>query len=156
MLIPGAEFDFAPAGTEGAEVHERQRSPFEMDLGFLVSFDKPHAFIGRAALEAEKAGGSAWSLVGLELPGCTDSPANGDEVTLAATGEVVGFVTSGLYSPSLDRCIALASVAAAVGSGGAVGTAFSVSVGGDATPAVGVAKPFVAPERKAATPAPRL
>ena len=137
-------------------MHERQRSPFEMDLGFLVSFDKPHAFIGRAALEAEKAGGSAWSLIGLELPGCTDSPANGDEVTLAATGEVVGFVTSGLYSPSLDRCIALASVAAAVGSGGAVGTAFSVSVGGDATPAVGVAKPFIAPERKAATPAPRL
>lgn len=41
-----------PAGTEGADGNDKNRSPFEVDLGFLVSFKKPHDYIGRAALEA--------------------------------------------------------------------------------------------------------
>ena len=71
-------------------MHERQRAPVEMDLGFLVSFDKPDAFIGRAALEAEKAAsrakivkadkevGKLQKLVGDVLVEQTPSMANGE------------------------------------------------------------------------------
>jgi aminomethyltransferase len=162
LLIPGEGFDFVPAGTEGAEPHPENRSPFEVDLGFLVSFKKDERYIGREALEAEAAAGSTWQLIGLELEGRI-APANGDPVRLAnGQGESLGFVTSGLYSPSLERTIALASVkVASIGATAGVGTDFLVTVGGADVAAVGVAKPFIAAlpgvtERKAATPAPAM
>jgi aminomethyltransferase len=163
LLIPGEGFDFVPAGTEGAAAHPENRSPFEVDLGFLVSFKKEEAYIGRPALEAEAAEGSTWQLIGLEFTiGAVAVPANGDVVKAAAgSGEAVGFVTSGLYSPSLQRTIALASVRtaamrAAAAPAAGVGMEFVVSVDGGDVSAVGVEKPFIAPERKGLTPAPAL
>ncbi len=162
LLIPGEGFDFVPAGTEGAEPHPENRSPFEVDLGFLVSFKKDERYVGREALEREAAAGSTWQLIGLELEGSI-APTNGDPVRLAnGEGESLGFITSGLYSPSLERTIALASVkVASIGATAGVGTDFVVTIGGMDVAAVGVAKPFIAAlpgvtERKGATPAPAL
>ena len=60
-------------------------------------------------------------------------------------GEPIGFVTSGLYSPSLKRTIALASVkVTSIGATGGVGTDFLVTVGDADISAVGVTKPFIA------------
>ena len=149
MLIPGEGYDFVPASPDGSSPHPLNRSPFEMDLAFLVSFKKDD-FIGRDALLAEKKNGSTWANVGLELDGQQGS-SHGDRVF--SGGEEVGIVTSGLYSVSLERNIALASVKSEYDT---IGTSFEVETDGRKARAVSVQKPFIDPERRKQTPAPAL
>ena len=61
-----AGVDFVPA--EEAVRIGRSRSPFELGLGWLVSFDKP-IFNGRKALVAEKNNGSKYAFVYLDVEG---------------------------------------------------------------------------------------
>jgi aminomethyltransferase len=70
----------------------------------MVGWDKG-PFRGRAALEAERAAGVPRRLQGL-LAGSRRPPRAGDEALL--DGSVAGRVTSGNYSPVLERGIALA------------------------------------------------
>lgn len=88
-------------------------SPLESNLAWTVIFDPTdRAFIGREALEAQKQAGVAKRLVGLVL----DGPGiirNHQKVILEGNGE--GEVTSGGYSPTLEKSIALARVPAAIG-----------------------------------------
>ena len=149
MLIPGEGYDFEPATPDGSSPHPLNRSPFEVGLGFLVSRKKPE-FIGREALLAEMETGSTWSLVGLELEGEQGSE-HGDKVF--HEDREVGFITSGFYSVSLGRNIALASVEAALEE---IGTAFQVETKSGRVGARSVEKPFINPERKTQMPAPAL
>lgn len=149
MLIPGEGYDFEPASPDGSSAHPLNRSPFEVGLGFLVS-SKKQEFIGRDALLAEKENGSTWSLIGLELEG-TQGSEHGDKVF--HQGKEVGFITSGFYSVSLGRNIALASVETALNQ---AGTVFEVELQSGRTNAECVEKPFINPERKTQMPAPAL
>jgi aminomethyltransferase len=83
-------------------------TPLQAGLSWVVAFGKD-AFVGKAALEAERAAGVARVLRGLVTAG-RQPPRHGDEVTV--DGQRVGAVTSGNFSPMLKVGIGLALVAA--------------------------------------------
>jgi len=87
----------------GQEFH-RDRTPLEASQDRFVDFD--HEFVGRAALEKEKAEGPAHRLVGIEVAEAGAIPRHGTPVRL--DGKVVAEATSGGTSPDLGRGIALA------------------------------------------------
>ena len=83
-------------------------TPYETGLDWTVSLDEGREFNGRAALEAQKAGGVPRHIVGLVL----------DEKGVLRHGQAVataagqGEVLSGTFSPTLGKAIALARVPA--------------------------------------------
>ncbi|MFZ9851170.1 MAG: glycine cleavage system aminomethyltransferase GcvT [Vulcanococcus sp.] len=111
-------------------------SPLEAGLGWLVHLEMPKPFVGREALERQSAEGVGRRLVGLQLQGRA-IPRHGYPVL--AEGAVVGAVTSGGWSPSLEAGIALALVPAALAR---VGTSLAVEIRGRAEPATVVKRPF--------------
>jgi len=87
--------------------------PFESALGWTVALAPPERdFLGRAALEPIAREGSPRKLVGLLLEERGVLRAH-QKVLAAAAGE--GEITSGTYSPTLERSIALARVPARTG-----------------------------------------
>ena len=85
-------------------------SPLAANLGWTVHWlPDDRDFIGRRALEAERAGGAPWKLTGLALT-ARGVMRRGQRV-LTEAGE--GTVTSGLFSPTLGYSIALARLPAA-------------------------------------------
>ena len=67
-------------------------------------------FNGADVLDHQRVYGTGRTLVGLTMPG-RSAPRAGYDVL--AGGEVVGTVSSGSYSPTLEKCIAMAFVDAA-------------------------------------------
>ncbi len=89
-------------------------NPLEAGLGWVVGWQK-ESFVGKGALEAIRAaGGPSRRLQGL-LTGQRRPPRDHDRVLRG--GEEVGEVTSGNFSPVLERGIALAFLPAALGPG---------------------------------------
>jgi aminomethyltransferase len=87
--------------------------PLESGLGWTIAWEPAERdFIGRAALQKVKAAGTARKLVGLLLEdrGVLRSH---QKVIVGASGE--GEVTSGTFSPTLERSIGLARVPVATG-----------------------------------------
>ncbi|HKQ82631.1 MAG TPA: glycine cleavage system aminomethyltransferase GcvT [Steroidobacteraceae bacterium] len=84
-------------------------TPFESGLEWTVVLDSERDFIGRDALRAQQEAGVKRKLVGLLLedPGVLRS----HQKVLTTAGE--GEITSGTYSPTLERSIALARIPAA-------------------------------------------
>jgi aminomethyltransferase len=109
-------------------------TPLESGLAWTVAFDAGRDFVGRGALEAQRAAGVPRKLVGLLLEdkGILRSH---QKVYAGPAGE--GATTSGSYSPTLERSIALARVPAAAG--GAV----EVDIRGKRLKARVVRPPFV-------------
>jgi aminomethyltransferase len=101
-IQPGV--DFLPA--DRAVRTDRTRSPFELDLGWLVDFSKPN-FTGRRALWAERQRGSRYRLVRLDVEG--NKPAK-DAYIYDPQRKNIGVVTSSMWSPAAKASIALASV----------------------------------------------
>jgi aminomethyltransferase len=87
---------------------EHDQTPFELQLGWLVDFDKPN-FSGRAALLEEKRRGPKWTLTRLNIEG--NWPAEGAIMydTEACKNEI-GYVTSAMWSPTVKANIALAMI----------------------------------------------
>ena len=96
--------DFTPADTCLRE--DRLRSPLELGLGWLIDWDKGH-FTGKAALHKQRATGTKWSFVGLEIDG-----------NISAEGAIlyhdrkheIGVITGACWSPILKKNIALAQI----------------------------------------------
>lgn len=85
-------------------------TPLESNLAWTVAMDPmDRDFIGRGALEAQTSKGVAHKLVGLVLEG-PGIIRNHQKVKLQHDGE--GEVTSGGYSPTLEKSIALARIPA--------------------------------------------
>ncbi|MDP4125889.1 MAG: glycine cleavage system aminomethyltransferase GcvT [Bacillota bacterium] len=78
-------------------------SPLEAGLGIFVKLDKI-AFIGKDALLTQKEQGIPRKLVGLEMIGRGIARSH---YPLQKDGEEIGFVTSGSFSPTLNKNIAL-------------------------------------------------
>jgi aminomethyltransferase len=110
-------------------------TPYESNLGWTVILDPAdRQFIGRAALEKQKQAGVSHRLVGLVL----DGPGiirNHQKIAIKDDG--TGEVTSGGYSPTLEKSIALARVPAEIGD------ACFVEIRGKQVPATVVKPPFV-------------
>jgi aminomethyltransferase len=158
------EVDYTSASQ--ALVPAQNYSPFEIGLGRLVNLEKEVDFVGKRALIAERdAGGPPRRLVGLEidwpsieanyeaqgLPIHVPAATWREMVPIYADGRQVGRATSGSWSPTLKKHIALASVEARYEP---VGTPVSIEETvegrhGRASATV-VPVPFFDPERKRA------
>ena len=110
-----AEADFLPAKCTVRT--GRTRSPFELDLGWLVHFTKPN-FNGRKALAEEMRTGSRWRLVRLDIDG--NKPAHNAYIYARRRGnrQEIGFTTSATWSPICKQNIALGTVDARYGAPG--------------------------------------
>ena len=87
---------------------EHDQSPFELNLGWLVDFKKPH-FNGRAALLKEKERGSNYTLLRLDIPGSKVA----DEAIVYKNkrcSDSIGYVTSSMWSPAVKANIAMAMI----------------------------------------------
>ncbi|TVQ08316.1 MAG: glycine cleavage system aminomethyltransferase GcvT [Leptolyngbya sp. DLM2.Bin27] len=111
-------------------------SPLETGLGWLVHLDEQGEFVGRSVLEQQKTTGVNRRLVGLTMAG-RHIARHGYPVL--HQGAIVGTVTSGTLSPTLNVPIALALVAAPLAK---VGQALEVEVRGEGKPATVVKRPF--------------
>lgn len=90
-----------------ADIHT---NPYEVGLGRLVHFKMEADYIGKAALRKIKKDGVTRKQVGLVLEG---SPLKGPNTTfwpVSQNGQIVGKVTSAIYSPRLKKNIALAMI----------------------------------------------
>ena len=86
----------------------RMRSPYEIGMGWLVHFKKKNYFVGKKALKLEKENSTTERcLVGLDIDG--DKPAHGS-VIYNEKKEDIGIVTAAMWSPTMKRNIALASL----------------------------------------------
>ncbi|HEX8913940.1 MAG TPA: glycine cleavage system aminomethyltransferase GcvT [Humisphaera sp.] len=119
----------------GHELNE-QWDPLSAGLGWAVDLTKE--FVGVEALRQVQKDGPKRKLVGLELEGRRIAR-QGAQVLAAEGGAAVGEVTSGTFSPTLQKSIALAYVDANLS---AVGTQLSVDLKGTGNPAKIVPLPF--------------
>ncbi|MGO8869119.1 MAG: GcvT family protein [Alphaproteobacteria bacterium] len=93
----------------GAEL-SKEVTALESGLERFVRLDKNSDFVGRAALEKQKASGALrWALVTLLIDGPADADPWGVE-SIWADGKVVGRATGGGYSVHFKKQIALAFV----------------------------------------------
>jgi aminomethyltransferase len=188
LIEAGRAFDIHPAGmlaldvarieaglllididfnsSKKALIEDQKYTPFEMGLGRLVHLDK-NRFIGQAALIAEKNGGHAREIVGLEidwpevevhyervgLPPAVSPIASRVAVPVFKQGAQVGKATSSTWSPTLKRMIALATVRRDCTKPGTV-VQFEITVEAKRhlVGARVVKTPFFNPKRKTATP----
>ncbi len=111
------------------------QTPLEVNCGWVVKWDR--RFLGRDALEAQRAKDAYPRLVGLKM---LDRGIPRHGFSVLAGGARVGTVTSGTLSPSLRVGIALASVDLAHA---AEGTRLDIDVRGVPHPAQAVPLPFL-------------
>jgi aminomethyltransferase len=113
-------------------------SPYEAALAWTVSLDEGRDFIGRGALESQKAAGAPRQMIGLVMD--EKGVLRHGQRVLTAFGE--GEILSGTFSPTLGKSIAFARVPAGdlpLGADGGV----SVDIRGRHVPVRVVKFPFV-------------
>lgn len=110
-------------------------SPLEAGLNWLIHWEKGD-FIGRSALTAQKAQGVTRRLVALEMEG-RHIARHGYPVKV--NDQVIGEVTSGTFSPTLEKAIALAYVPS---ESSKIGQPLAVEIRGKDYPGRIVKKPF--------------
>ena len=120
----------------GHEIDETT-TPFEAGLNWVVKLDKGD-FLGREALQAQRAAGVARKLVGFEVQG-RGIARQGHAVLSNQGGEAVGAVTSGTWSPTFEKALGMAYVPVELS---APGTPLQIDVRGKALPAKVVETPF--------------
>jgi aminomethyltransferase len=111
-------------------------TPLEASLGWLVHLEMPADFIGRAALERQTSEGVKRRLVGLTLQNRAIARHG---YPVIAGDQVVGEITSGSWSPTLGKAIALAYVPTELAR---PGTELAVRIRGKDEPGVVVKRPF--------------
>ncbi|RTZ59764.1 MAG: glycine cleavage system aminomethyltransferase GcvT [Gammaproteobacteria bacterium] len=94
----------------GADMDE-EKTPFDAGLAWTVAMKDDRDFIGRAALEKQQADGLPYRFVGLVLED-KGVLRNHQAVLCGDYGE--GEITSGSFSPTLGKAIAMARIPAAV------------------------------------------
>jgi len=110
-------------------------TPLEAGLQWVVKLEAAD-FIGRQALVEMKDAGLARKLVGFNVEG-RGIARQGHKVV--ADGEEVGFVTSGTFSPTLEKALGMAYVPVSMA---VTGTSVSLDIRGKVVPAVIVDLPF--------------
>jgi aminomethyltransferase len=110
-------------------------TPLEADLAWIVKMDKAD-FLGKAALEKQKAAGLTRKLVGFEMTG---RGIGRDGYEVVVDGSKVGWVTSGGPAPTLGKNIGLCYLPVELAQ---VGQVIQVVIRGAGVDAVVVPTPF--------------
>ncbi len=158
IMAAGAPFGIQPGHTssirriEGGMLSyhadmDINTNPYELGLDRLVELDIEADFIGKSALKRVREEGVSRKQVGLIIDGPALTGPNTQFWTLEKDGEAVGRVTSAVFSPRLEKNIALAMVNADVS---ALGLTFEVETPDGKTTATVVDKPFYDPKKKIA------
>jgi len=114
---------------------DEEHTPLEAGLGWIVKLDKGD-FIGRAALERQKAEGVRRKLVGFEL---LESGVPRHGYSIVKDGTAAGVVTSGTFGPSVKKPIGIGYVPSELAS---EGSTFAVEIRGRPVAAKVVKTPF--------------
>ena len=123
-------------------------NPYELNLGRLVNLDTDINFIGKDALQKINKDGIKRKQVGVIL-NC--DPLTGPNTTfweITKDNQVVGKITSAVYSPRLKQNIALAMVSI---NNSQIGTVLEVKMNDTIIKATVVEKPFYDPKKKLAS-----
>jgi aminomethyltransferase len=158
FILGGVDY----TGARAARIESQKSTPFELGLGWAVHLERDE-FIGRAALEREAREGPRHALVGLVidwealeslydrfgLPPHLPTAAWRSSVPVYEGAVQVGRATSGAWSPTLKKKLALATVLASKAEPG-TRLDFEVTVEHErhTVPATVVARPFFDPPRK--------
>ena len=159
IMAAGKEYDLQPGHTssirriEGGMLSyhadaDINTNPFELGLDRLVNLDGEINFIGKEALKKIKQKGIKRKQVGLELD-C--KPLKGPNTTFWSiynNDEVIGKITSAVYSPRLKKNIALAMIAIKYSN---IGGKFKVRTNDGEFNCTIVEKPFYDPKKKIAS-----
>jgi aminomethyltransferase len=122
-------------------------NPYELGLDRLVNLDMAAEFIGKSALRRIKEQGVSRQQIGLIIDG---EPLKGPNTTfweINLGGQAIGKVTSAVYSPRLERNIALAMVSAEHAN---IGVELEVVTNSGPVRAVVVERPFYDPKKQIA------
>jgi aminomethyltransferase len=152
LLAAGGSHGLVPAGLGARDTlrleagmalygHELDASttPLEAGLDWVVKLDKGE-FLGRAALAEQRREGVPRKLVGFEVTGRGIAR---EGHTVFRDGSRVGQVTSGTWSPTLEKALGMAYVTAAA----AAGAEIEIDVRGRMVPARQVSIPFYRRDR---------
>jgi aminomethyltransferase len=144
----GKEFDIEPIGLGARDTLrlemkyclygndiDQTTNPLEAGLGWITKLDKGD-FIGREAIAKVKAAGVPRKLTGFEVEG-KNIARHG--YPILKDGAKIGHVTSGTFSPSLEKSIGLGYVAS---DHAAVGTELAIDIRGRVVQARVVKTPF--------------
>ena len=119
-------------------------NPFELGLDRLVDLDMEANFIGKAALRRIQQTGVTQRQVGLVLDGAALSGPNTAYWPLRVGNQVVGQITSAVYSPRLKQNIALAMLDPDYS---ALGTQLEADLSSEVRDVTVVEKPFFDPKK---------
>ena len=122
-------------------------NPYELGFDRLVNLDMDADFIGKAALRRIKEEGAKRKQVGLIIDCDPLTGPNTTFWTINQGGEAIGKVTSAVYSPRLEKNIALAMVAA---DAAVLGAKVEVVTKSGPTMATVVERPFYDPKKQIA------
>jgi len=122
-----------------------ETNPYELGMDRFVNLDMEAEFIGKAALRRIRDAGVTRKQVGLIIDG---PPLKGPNTTfwkIMKDGHVLGKVTSAVYSPRLEKNIALAMISSEFSQ---LGTAVNIDTGNGMTSAAVAECPFFDPKKK--------
>ena len=123
-------------------------NPFELGMDRLIGLDAPHDFIGKAALRDIRDKGITRKQIGIVMDGERLASPNTTFWPIKHNGNIVGKVTSAVYSPRLEQNIALAMVDVTAAE---LGCKLSVETSTETRHATVVEKPFYDPKKKITT-----
>ena len=158
IMATGMEFRLKPGHTssirriEGGMLSyhadaDIKTNPYELGLDRLVDLEMQADFIGKAALTRIKAAGVQRTQVGIIIASDPIKGPNTRFWPINHAGEAIGKVTSAVYSPRLERNIALAMVAI---THAAIGTELEVVLPSGPVTATVVERPFYDPKKSLA------
>ncbi|MCA1774248.1 MAG: glycine cleavage system protein T [Loktanella sp.] len=122
-------------------------NPYELGLDRLVNLDMEADFIGKAALRRIQSEGVSRKQVGLIIDSEPLKGPNTSFWTITSNGTEIGKVTSAVYSPRLERNIALAMVPVEFAH---IGMGVDVVMPSGPTRATVAERPFYDPKKKLA------